>query len=119
MNDKRPIQSRTKDANRETGYGVHRWPEFLAFAKRLGIDLELPTTVITIRIPHDEIVTIIHEYLADDIDQQDTVSTFETTNVHNEEFTTHQVSNMRCGFQDGVGRCCLHEGHDGEHDILK
>ena len=52
------------------GWDVYRWPEFIALAERLGIDLGTPTTILTIRIPLDDPVGIIHEYLGLDITKE-------------------------------------------------
>jgi uncharacterized protein (DUF302 family) len=48
------------------GYELYHWPEFQAFAKRLGIPLELGTIDIAIFIPCDGRVKVIHEYQADE-----------------------------------------------------
>jgi len=44
------------------GREVYHWPEFRAFAERLGLEYELPTTEITITIPLEGLVTIAHDY---------------------------------------------------------
>ena len=49
------------------GYDVFRWPEFQAFAKRLGLDTTLPTTDMCIFIPLEGSVRITQEYLADEM----------------------------------------------------
>ena len=41
---------------------VWRWPEFQNFIKRLGFDMEAPTTGLVITIPLDGIVSITHEF---------------------------------------------------------
>ena len=48
------------------GRNVFEWPEYLALAKRLGIDLELPTKKVTICIAIDDRVTVHQEYLGRD-----------------------------------------------------
>lgn len=40
---------------------VWHWPEFRAFATRLGIDLTRPTTALTIRLAIKKVVEIDHE----------------------------------------------------------
>ena len=44
------------------GYDLWRWPEWQALATRLGIDLGAPTTRLTISIPCDDSVKIVHEF---------------------------------------------------------
>jgi hypothetical protein len=45
-----------------TGFDVYHWPEFKAFAERLGIEYELLTTNVTITIPVEGVVVIAHDY---------------------------------------------------------
>ena len=52
------------------GYSVWHWPEFQALVKRLGIDLEAPTLAVTIRVHHEEIVTVIHEFRGLDLETE-------------------------------------------------
>ena len=49
-----------------SGQEVAAWPEFISFAERLGIDLDLPTSSITIRLALDEVVKIRQIYLGVD-----------------------------------------------------
>lgn len=49
------------------GYDVWRWPEFLAFAKRLGLDMGAPTTKFLLYISCDELVKVIHEFNGQDL----------------------------------------------------
>lgn len=44
------------------GKGVFDWPEWKAFAARLGI-VEVPTVGLTIRLHVDEVVRVTHDYL--------------------------------------------------------
>lgn len=60
-----------------TGWEVFRWPEFLAFAKRLGIDLEAATTKLVITLPVDGVAKIQQTVQADDIDQPNSVTPFD------------------------------------------
>jgi len=46
------------------GFTVWRWPEFQAFAARLGIDLAYDTTAVTVRIAVGERPVITQEYKA-------------------------------------------------------
>lgn len=48
------------------GYEVYHWPEFIAFAKRLGVPWELPTIDLNIFIPVDGFVKITQEFDADE-----------------------------------------------------
>lgn len=50
-----------------SGREVYHWPEFQAFAKRLGIDWNLPTVDLCIFIPLDGNVKVVHEYLGDEM----------------------------------------------------
>lgn len=54
-----------------TGYEVFQWPEFQAFADRLGIPLALRTTGLSIEIGSDPLevespVRVSHSYMASD-----------------------------------------------------
>ena len=53
------------------GHDVWSWPEFIAFAERLGIDLrkETLTRNVVIFIPFDGIVTITQEYIGKNIQE--------------------------------------------------
>ena len=44
------------------GSSVWKWPEFQALIKRLGVDLESPTTSITIEVSLDKLVSVTHEF---------------------------------------------------------
>lgn len=68
--DQLAIAAARKAASAPSSCEVVRWPEFLAFAKRLGIALELPFRDIIIDLKWDDVVVITQTYLADDIDQQ-------------------------------------------------
>lgn len=43
---------------------VLKWPEYQAFAKRLGIDVLKASVAITIELRKDEAVKVKHEFLA-------------------------------------------------------
>lgn len=47
-----------------SGYNVWRWPEFIAFAERLGVVLsdDVQTTNLIIDIPHDGLTKITQEF---------------------------------------------------------
>ncbi len=49
------------------GYEVYSWPEFQAFAKRLGLMWDLRTVNLTITINEGEAVSIKQEYRGSDI----------------------------------------------------
>lgn len=42
---------------------VYNWPEFRAFADRLGVVRSLSTQVLTIRLAFDEVVAVTQEYI--------------------------------------------------------
>lgn len=44
------------------GSDVYNWPEFKAFAERLGIDWALPTTKLTITLGVGELVLVAQDY---------------------------------------------------------
>lgn len=73
-----------------TGSEIWRWPEFQAFAKRLGVEPSLPTTRLIIDIGLSEAVKITQTYMADVNRQAETgwPGVVETTAVHNEQFKT-------------------------------
>jgi len=48
------------------GLDVFWWPEFIALAKRLHLDLEKPTTAVTIRVDVNDVVRITQEYNGQD-----------------------------------------------------
>jgi hypothetical protein len=48
--------------NQVDGYTIYSWPEFKAFAQRLGIHYGHPTLDLNIFIPLEGFVTITHEY---------------------------------------------------------
>ena len=56
------------------GWDVWRWPVTVAFLKRLGVDLteDTKTTAVTVRLAHDEVVQIIHEYQGVDAAEETT-----------------------------------------------
>jgi hypothetical protein len=45
-----------------SGLEVYHWPEFQAFANRLGIPLEAFTVDLFIEIPCDDLVKVFHVY---------------------------------------------------------
>ena len=49
------------------GFSVYRWPEFEAFAKRLGFMWDLRTIDVTIKIHRGEMVVIDQTYAGSDI----------------------------------------------------
>jgi len=49
---------------------VWKWPEFQAFTKRLRIDVNTPTTNLTIRIPLGEVVSITQEFYGSDCERE-------------------------------------------------
>ena len=79
-----------------SGYEVWQWPEFQAFADRLGIDRSLPTRDLNIYLPLEGAVTITQEYLGDKLFEPRRDRTepskepgiVEATTVHNEQFKT-------------------------------
>ena len=80
----KPIQSRVGvKAVRRTGYDVVKWPEFLAFCKRLGVDIDLPFTSLNISMTVDGPVKITQTYLGDNISQKDAVYFTEEPFVEN------------------------------------
>jgi len=46
----------------EAAIDVYHWPEFIAFANRLGIPHEALTTKLTITLDEDGMATVAHEY---------------------------------------------------------
>lgn len=66
-----------------SSYDVYRSPEFVAFCRRFGIAHELGTRDLTIRLPFEGVLTVVHEYLPSQLERTDT-----TTN-HNNEYHTH------------------------------
>lgn len=51
------------------GYAVYGWPEFRAFAKRLGIPYGARTVRLTITLAEGEAPTVVHEYQAADMEE--------------------------------------------------
>lgn len=51
------------------GYEMFSWPEFLAFAKRAGLDLSLPIRTLEFRMVEGEVVTFHVTYDAVDMDK--------------------------------------------------
>ena len=74
---KKAIRSRLGQVTRPMSDQVLRWPEFISFAKRLGIDLDIPLTGLKIELKDNELVKIAQTYLADNIDQQNSVTHLE------------------------------------------
>ncbi len=65
MSNEQPIpkqQPKPYECQPVFGEEVYHWPEFVAFAKRLGIEWELPTTTLTITLPLGDLVRIAHDY---------------------------------------------------------
>jgi hypothetical protein len=52
----------------ELAYKAWDWPEFQAFAKRLGINMSVATTHLTIVFPIDsgDVVKVIQEYVPEE-----------------------------------------------------
>jgi sugar diacid utilization regulator len=48
------------------GNEVWTWPEFVAFAKRLGVDLNKPTKRLVITIANGEMVVVDHGFVVED-----------------------------------------------------
>lgn len=67
------------------GYEVYRWPEFRAFAARLGFVWDLYTTDVTIRLAEGEAVIISHNYQG----RAGPGGAVDTTNMHNETLRTY------------------------------
>lgn len=53
------------------GYQVYQWPEFRAFAKRLGFAWDLYTVDATIIVKEGEMVRIVQNYAGRDLGPQD------------------------------------------------
>lgn len=51
-------------------FDVWQWPEWIAFAKRLGIAMELPTTGIMIHMPIQGVIKITHDYIGVDVNKE-------------------------------------------------
>lgn len=49
------------------GHAVYHWPEFQAFAQRLGLMWNLRTIDVSIHIREGELVTIEHRYAGSDV----------------------------------------------------
>lgn len=64
-----------------TGWEVWQWPEFTAFAKRLGVELDLPTRSLTIHIPYDGITEITQGYIGRDVPAVDNARTLSDDGV--------------------------------------
>jgi hypothetical protein len=68
---------------------VYQWPEFKAFAERLGIVWEASTVSITITLPTDGLIEVSHQFQATDKGPtSDEPQKVETTNLHNAEYRT-------------------------------
>jgi len=70
------------------GHEVYRWPEFVAFAKRLGFMYDHLTVDVVITIPADGCVDIQHHYRG--VDHPAGPSEADTTTLHNETWRTHE-----------------------------
>lgn len=79
------------------GYAVYQWPEFRAFALRLGVMVDHNTWEISFAIREGEVVEVNHRYVGFDAPQQGPI---DTTTLHNETFSTAITSPV--------------EGHDGD-----
>lgn len=69
-----------------TGYEVYRWPEFIAFAQRLGFKWDLRTIECTITMKRDELVRIDHVYAGNNDTPPPAVN---TTTMQNQQFATY------------------------------
>jgi hypothetical protein len=73
---------------------VRQWPEFIAFADRLGISIGMQTTALDIKIGDaGELVQIVHKYLGIDTRPNVKVTVtsrplVETTDIYNKQFRT-------------------------------
>lgn len=70
---------------------VYHWPEFQAFAKRLGILWHLGTTTLIIKFAPFKAVEVTHSYLAADQGEQPPDS-YDTTTDHNQTFRTRELT---------------------------
>lgn len=68
------------------GYAVYSWPEFKAFAKRLGFMWNLRTVECTIVIREGSVVTIDHKYQGVDMPVGEPIP---TTTMHNQQIYTY------------------------------
>lgn len=87
---------------------VMEWPEFRALAERLGINLGMATTVLTIQLAGDHPVVIDHQYEASDTTKQ-------TMQPPMRQFNDRKGGLvLRCEYHS-CGRQCLKDaGHPGE-----
>jgi hypothetical protein len=73
---------------------MFRWPEFVALANRLGIDLDQRITALKIEFTGPDTlvnITVTHQAL-DTTQLADPPAAIETTNVHNEQYKTYMVN---------------------------
>lgn len=85
---------------------VFEWPEFKALASRLGINLEMTTSVLTIQLAGDRPVAIVHEYEAGDTKKLTRQPSMKQYN----DKKGGQI--MRCSFHSKEGaQCVLDAGH--------
>lgn len=68
------------------GNDVYHWPEFKAFAARLGIAWDMATTDLVIEMSLEKCVRITHTYRGTDTSDWE-----ETTTMHNKEYRTFRV----------------------------
>lgn len=73
----------------DDSYNVYHWPEFQAFAKRLGILWDLRTIDLTIKLIHRQRVVVEQTYAACDNSDVETHPPINTTTAHNQEFETY------------------------------
>lgn len=74
-------QAATRSAGPARCHDVYQWPEFLAFARRLGFMWDLSTRDVVIRMPLDGLVEIEHNYVGTDGPPAGTP--IDTTTAHN------------------------------------
>lgn len=84
MSDKKEEDRLGRNRIPVLSYDVYHWPEFKAFAERLGLQYYLPSRSVRISMPFDGEVTIDHEYLA--MEPEEGIA--DTTTQHNKEFRT-------------------------------
>jgi len=86
---------------------VYEWPEFKALAERLGINLGVSTTVLTIQLAGDRLVVVDHQYEASDT-LKDTVQP--PMKQYNDKKWGQVLRCERCDLQGN--QCTLDAGHE-------
>jgi len=76
-----------KYATPARSWDVFRWPEFQAFAERLGIDLTQPIKDIIIRLPFDELAQYDLTLRGSDTKKSQS-GMIDTTTLHNDKWRT-------------------------------